>query len=95
VARGVRISHLSRSVVVIAADAPRALAELTAAERAVVALAVEGLSNAEIAAHRECAPRTVANLLARAYRKLGVTSRGEAAALLLWEGDGARPTALD
>jgi DNA-binding CsgD family transcriptional regulator len=48
---------------------------LTASERAVAKLAREGLSNAEIGQLRGTSPRTVANQLARIYRKLGVGSR--------------------
>ncbi len=58
------------------------LLRLTSAERAVVACAVAGASNGEIARLRATSARTVANLLARAYRKLGVTSRRELAARL-------------
>lgn len=61
-------------------QAPALLAEaqdLTSAERAVVELALSGLSNAAIAAQRRCVVRTVANQLASAYAKLGITSRRE------------------
>lgn len=49
--------------------------QLTTAEVAVAKLAREGLSNAEIGKIRGTSPRTVANQLARIYRKLGVGSR--------------------
>jgi DNA-binding CsgD family transcriptional regulator len=52
---------------------------LTAAEREVAALAARGQDNASIAKARRCSPRTVANLLQSAYRKLGVRSRSELA----------------
>jgi DNA-binding CsgD family transcriptional regulator len=55
---------------------------LTAAEVHAVALATSGASNAEIARARGTTARTVANLLARAYRKLGVASRRELVAKL-------------
>src|SRR5437868_2758062 len=55
---------------------------LTEAERDVVRRAMEGRSNAEIARARGTAVRTVANLLARSFRKLGVASRRELAAKL-------------
>lgn len=58
------------------------LERLTAAERTVVALAVEGLGNEAIAQARGVSLRTVANQLAAAYRKLGVGSRVELAARL-------------
>lgn len=58
------------------------LASLTPAERAVALLAVEGLSNAEIAERRRATPKTVANQLRRVYAKLGVRSRFALVALL-------------
>jgi DNA-binding CsgD family transcriptional regulator len=57
-------------------------AALTAAEVDVVARVLAGESNAEIARARRSTSRTVANLLARSYRKLGVASRRELAAKL-------------
>ena len=59
-----------------------ALAALSEAERAVVGLAAFGLSNQEIAKRRRASPRTVANQLASAYRKLRVSSRAELLARL-------------
>ena len=50
---------------------------LTPAERAIVALAVRGLSNGEIATRRGTSARTVANQIAAIFRKTGVTSRRE------------------
>jgi DNA-binding NarL/FixJ family response regulator len=50
---------------------------LTPAEREVVELALAGLSNPQIARHRRCSTRTIANELAAAYRKLGIGSRAE------------------
>lgn len=60
---------------------PRLLAPLSAAEGEVVRLALEGLSNAEIATRRQRAERTIANQLISAFRKLGVVSRQELFAL--------------
>jgi DNA-binding CsgD family transcriptional regulator len=48
---------------------------LTAAERAVASDAALGLSNLEIARRRRRSQRTIANQLASAFRKLGVSSR--------------------
>lgn len=48
---------------------------LTPSERDVARLARAGSSNAEIARLRGTSPRTVANQLARIYRKLGCGSR--------------------
>lgn len=59
------------------------LAKVTEAEREVVALTLEGMSNAEIAKERAVSERTVANQLSSVYRKLGVNSRAELVAWLL------------
>jgi len=48
---------------------------LTAAERAVAALAAQGLSNRSIAELRGCSTHTVANQLSAVYDKLGGVSR--------------------
>lgn len=48
---------------------------LTAAERAVLGLALAGRTNAEIASRRRTSVRTVANQLASVYRKLQVEGR--------------------
>ena len=50
--------------------------------RETVDAALTGKSTALIAEERGSSPRTIANLLARAYRKLGVRSRFELAALM-------------
>ncbi len=50
---------------------------LTEAERSVVEQVVRGASNAEIAKERGRSMRTIANQLASAYRKLGVSGRAE------------------
>jgi DNA-binding CsgD family transcriptional regulator len=50
-------------------------AQLTRSERAVARLAIQGLTNAEIATARGCSQRTVANHLAAIFAKLGLTSR--------------------
>lgn len=57
------------------------LPALGAQERAVIEAALAGKSNAQIAAERGTRSRTVANQLASAYRKLGVGSRQQLAAL--------------
>ena len=59
-----------------------ALAALSAGQREVAALVLEGRSSREIAALRATSVRTVANQLAAIYRKLGVSSRAELAARL-------------
>ncbi len=58
------------------------LAKLTAAERQVVDRVIEGRTRGDIARGRGSSARTVSKLLERAYRKLGVRSRGELAARL-------------
>jgi len=58
-----------------------ATAALTPAERHVALAALAGYSNAEIARMRGSATRTVANQIATIFRKLGVRSRAELAAL--------------
>jgi DNA-binding CsgD family transcriptional regulator/tetratricopeptide (TPR) repeat protein len=55
--------------------------ELTMAESQVVALIAEGLSNGQIAARLIVSVRTVEAHLTRIFRKLGVTNRGQLAAL--------------
>ena len=56
---------------------PRALSELTSAEREVALLVLDGLTNAEIGVQRKTSPRTVANQVAAVFRKLGVHGRLE------------------
>jgi DNA-binding NarL/FixJ family response regulator len=53
---------------------------LTETERGIVAAVLRGDTNAEIAAARGTSPRTVANQIARVFKKLGVGSRSELAA---------------
>jgi DNA-binding CsgD family transcriptional regulator len=55
----------------------RPSAPLTPVESAIVGQILEGRSNAQIAAARGCAPRTVANHVANIFRKLAVCSRLE------------------
>jgi DNA-binding CsgD family transcriptional regulator len=57
-------------------------ATLSPAEREVAELVLGGLSNAEIAAQRGTALRTVANQIAVIFAKLGVGSRAELVVLL-------------
>jgi DNA-binding CsgD family transcriptional regulator len=59
---------------------PGALSE---SERDVVTRALRGFSNAEIATQRGTSPRTIANQMARVFRKLGVQSRHELHATVL------------
>ena len=56
---------------------------LTRAEQAVGELALEGLTNAEIARARRTSMRTVSNQLAAVFRKTGTRSRLELAAHML------------
>jgi DNA-binding CsgD family transcriptional regulator len=52
-------------------------ADLTQAEEAVTRLLVEGHPHARIAELRLASPRTIANQLASAFRKLGISGRAE------------------
>jgi DNA-binding CsgD family transcriptional regulator len=56
---------------------PPAIAGLTETERRVAELAAAGLTNREVAQQLFLAVKTVEANLARAYRKLGITSRAE------------------
>lgn len=56
---------------------PEPSSSLTAAERAVLAFVLEGLSTGAIARARATSPRTIGHQLAAIYRKLGVHSRRE------------------
>lgn len=72
--------------VVLVFSFPRTLPwpeSLTAAERAVGELALDGMTNAEIARIRGTALRTVGNQMAALFRKVGARSRLELAARLL------------
>ncbi len=62
--------------------APAPPGRFAAAEGEVLRLLAAGLSNAEIARARGRSARTVANQVARIYRKLGVRSRLQLFALL-------------
>jgi DNA-binding NarL/FixJ family response regulator len=65
------------------AGGPRRIdAPLTSAERALVDLLFTGATNHAMASSRGVSVRTIANQLARLYRRLGIHSRGELAALL-------------
>lgn len=67
---------------IVSAPLPSLPECFTPAERQVLALVLEGHSNAEIATTRSTSQRTVANQLAALYRKRGVTTREELVAEL-------------
>jgi DNA-binding CsgD family transcriptional regulator len=69
---------------------PPAPLELTATEERIAALAASGHTNRQVAAALFLSPRTVEANLARAYRKLGVSSRAELGAAMTRR-DPARP----
>lgn len=69
-------------LVVVAVPDDASTPELTAAERDVARLVLEGLTDREIARRRGSSPRTIANQLRAIYTKLGITSRFELAARL-------------
>lgn len=75
-----RASSVQLELVVDFSGAGRRVS-LTPAERDVVRGVLLGMSNAAIARVRRRATRTIANLLARVFRKLGVQSRSELRAL--------------
>ena len=56
--------------------------ELSETERQIVALVVAGRRNSEVATELSLSPNTVAWNLSKIYRKLGVSSRTELAALI-------------
>jgi DNA-binding CsgD family transcriptional regulator len=67
------------AIVSLPIPAPDLPANITPAERAVIACLLSGMSNAETAKHRGTSARTVANQVASIFRKLGVFSRAELA----------------
>ena len=62
---------------------PPAPLELTATEERIAALAASGQTNRQVAAALMLSPRTIEANLARAYRKLGVSSRAELGAAMV------------
>ena len=67
---------------------------LTPAEAEVAALALIGLSNADIATRRQSSTRTVANQMSSIFRKLDIASRGELGAWARARGAGSEPPML-
>ena len=70
------------STTMAATDGHDPLDSLTPQELQVVRLAAQGLTNREIGAQLFLSPRTVGNHLYTAFPKLGISSRGQLAALL-------------
>jgi DNA-binding NarL/FixJ family response regulator len=83
---GIELTPYGDELLLIRVPSEASLAEraerLTPSERAVVALAVAGSSNGSIAALRGSSRRTIANQLAAAYEKLGLSGRRELRAKL-------------
>ena len=79
--RGARFEHRGRPYAVLELDPVdpelKLPASITPTERDVIALVLEGLPSAQIAARRGTSPRTIANQLRSIYKKLGVASRTE------------------
>lgn len=82
--RAACLEHEGRAIWVMSYELPEweLPAALTATERAVVLASLGGATQRQIATSRGVSPRTVANQLAAAYGKLGVSSRIELAAKL-------------
>jgi DNA-binding CsgD family transcriptional regulator len=81
-ATDIRLTSISECLVLLSVPlkrckSSRSSATLTPAEREVVDRARSGMSNCDIARERGCTPRTVANLLSQAYRKLHLSGRRE------------------
>lgn len=82
--RAARFALGGRDVAVLSfpTDQLRVPESLSPAERDVTFALLHGATNAEIAARRGVAVRTVANQIASIFKKLGVSSRTELAAML-------------
>jgi DNA-binding CsgD family transcriptional regulator len=94
------VAERARTELYAAGGRPRAAAlsgvdALTVSERRVAALAAEGRSNKEIAQTLFVTPKTVEVHLSRAYRKLGIASRGELGVTLVAPGAGVATTGVD
>jgi DNA-binding CsgD family transcriptional regulator len=87
ISEAIQLTRLSAEELEIRVPSEASLASrasnLTNAERAVIALAISGMSNDAIAARRRSSTRTVAKQLATAYQKLGLSGRRELRAGLL------------
>jgi DNA-binding CsgD family transcriptional regulator len=79
--RSAKFAVDSEQYVVISYPSVPLSAELSPAERAVVELLLSGASYQRIADVRRRSVRTVAKQIASAFKKLGVSSRAELAAL--------------
>jgi DNA-binding NarL/FixJ family response regulator len=79
VARVSTLAQNHQKVQVVSAPRPdlRLPARLSNAELSVVRRLLEGSSHAQISSERGTSARTVANQLATAFRKLGVSGRGQ------------------
>lgn len=69
------------AVLVVSQPAPSYLDDLSGAEREICAYILAGRSNADIAKLRGTSINTVENQIASLFRKLGIYSRSELAAL--------------
>lgn len=64
-----------------ARDAPTAATVLSPAETDILICLSKGMTNAEIAQHRNSSPATVRNQLHQLFAKLGARTRGQAVAV--------------
>jgi NarL family two-component system response regulator LiaR len=94
-AQAIRAAHVGRStlspeaaqaLIHAATQAPPPGHDLTARERMVLALMVEGINNTEIAARLTVSPSTIKSHVSNILSKLGVASRTEAVALAVRHG---------
>jgi DNA-binding CsgD family transcriptional regulator len=78
-ARVVGIASPASSIITIETPAPDLVLQsfLSATERDIVRLLIEGKTYAEVAARRRRSVRTIANQLSSSFRKLNVSGRGE------------------
>jgi DNA-binding NarL/FixJ family response regulator len=75
-----RIAGLQLAIIPLESDLSDAESRLTKAQREVLELALQGLSDRAIARARGTSARTVANQLRAVFRALGVSNRLELAA---------------
>lgn len=83
--RCAKFEHGPRSFQVVCMPSPDRLFDrvLSPAEQCVIRMRLEGMSHAEIAAQRHTSRRTVANQIATAFHRLGISCRADLMELLI------------